>query len=153
MIYFFLAFVLFFYINNPISSSICKLPIRSEIYNCTFKNTNKVSIISIIVVLGPVQTSNELKNCLGWPTQTSKFISRPQFTFTMYNGPQCLPVKKNYNNLCFRFVLHMRSSTLETKPLHSRNSHVSHSTQISWFKRRPFHVGLVPERLDVWTGP
>ena len=23
----------------------CKLPIRSEIYNCTFKNTNKVSII------------------------------------------------------------------------------------------------------------
>ena len=81
--------------------------------------------------------------------QTSKFISRPQFTFTMYNGPQCLPVKKNYNNLCFRFVRHMRSSTLETKPLHSRNSHVSHSTQISGFKRRPFHVGLVPERLDV----
>ena len=30
--------------NNSISSSICKLPIRSEIYNCTFKNTNKVSI-------------------------------------------------------------------------------------------------------------
>ena len=26
--------------------------------------------------------------------QTSKFISRPQFTFMMYNGPQCLPVKK-----------------------------------------------------------
>ena len=33
--------------NNSISSSICKLPIRSEIYNCTFKNTNKVSIIII----------------------------------------------------------------------------------------------------------
>ena len=48
---FFLAFVLFlffvFLFNNPISSSICKLPIRSEIYNCTFKNTNKLSIISI----------------------------------------------------------------------------------------------------------
>ena len=50
---FFLAFVLFcffvfcfFLFNNPISSSICKLPIRSEIYNCTFKNTNKVSIFS-----------------------------------------------------------------------------------------------------------
>ena len=26
---------------------ICKLPIGSEIYNCTFKNTNKVSIIII----------------------------------------------------------------------------------------------------------
>ena len=32
--------------NNSISSSICKLPISSEIYNCTFKNTNKVSIIT-----------------------------------------------------------------------------------------------------------
>ena len=33
-----------FLFNNPISSSICKLPIRSKIYNCTFKNTNKVSL-------------------------------------------------------------------------------------------------------------
>ena len=41
----FLLLLLFFLFNNPISSSICKLPIRSEIYNCTFKNTNKVSII------------------------------------------------------------------------------------------------------------
>ena len=44
---FFLFFVFcfcFFFFNNPISSSICKLPIRCEIYNCTFKNTNKVSI-------------------------------------------------------------------------------------------------------------
>ena len=41
----------FFLVNNPISSSICKLPIRSEIYNCTFKNTNKVSIIIIINIL------------------------------------------------------------------------------------------------------
>ena len=40
---------LFFLFNNSISSSICKLPIRSEIYNnyCTFKNTNKVSTIII----------------------------------------------------------------------------------------------------------
>ena len=36
-----------------LSSSICKLPIRSEIYNCTFKNTNKVSIIIVVVVLYP----------------------------------------------------------------------------------------------------
>jgi len=53
--FFFLAFVLFcfcfclflffFLFNNSISSSICKLPIRSEIYNCTFKNTNNFSII------------------------------------------------------------------------------------------------------------
>ena len=41
-----ICFVFFFVVfNNPISSSICKLPIRSEIYNCTFKNTNIVSII------------------------------------------------------------------------------------------------------------
>ena len=37
-------FFFFFLLKNPISSRICKLPIRSEIYNCTFKNTNKVSI-------------------------------------------------------------------------------------------------------------
>ena len=45
----FFCFVLFFFfcLNNPISSSICKLPILSENYNCTFKNTNKVSIIII----------------------------------------------------------------------------------------------------------
>ena len=50
----FLFFVFCFYflfINNPISSSICKLPIRSEIYNCTFKKTNKVPIIIIIIVI------------------------------------------------------------------------------------------------------
>ena len=39
------VFLFFFIFNNPISSSVCKLPIRSEVYNCTFKNTNKVSII------------------------------------------------------------------------------------------------------------
>ena len=42
--------LLFFFLNNPISGSICKLPIRSKIYNCTFKNTNKVSIIIIIMI-------------------------------------------------------------------------------------------------------
>ena len=42
---------LFFLFNHPISSSICKLPIRSKIYNCTFKNTNKVSIIIIIIII------------------------------------------------------------------------------------------------------
>ena len=41
-----LLFVCFF--NNSVSSSICKLLIRSEIYNCTVKNTNKVSIIIIL---------------------------------------------------------------------------------------------------------
>ena len=39
---------MFCFLNNPMSSSISKLPIRSGIYNCTFKNTNKVSIIIII---------------------------------------------------------------------------------------------------------
>ena len=58
--FFFLSFFLFFFLNNPISSSICKLPIRSEFYNCAFKNTNKVSItiISIhtkiiFIIVGP----------------------------------------------------------------------------------------------------
>ena len=41
------VFLFFLFINNPISSSICKLPIRSEIYNCTFKNTNKIGEFSI----------------------------------------------------------------------------------------------------------
>ena len=45
---FFLSFFLFF-LNNSISSSICKLSIGGEIYNCTFKNTNKVSIIIIMI--------------------------------------------------------------------------------------------------------
>ena len=43
----FVLFCFLFFFNNPISSSICTLPIRSEIYNCAFKNTNKVSIIII----------------------------------------------------------------------------------------------------------
>ena len=43
----FFIFYFLFLFNNSISSSICKLPIRSEIYNCTFKNTNKVPIIII----------------------------------------------------------------------------------------------------------
>ena len=42
-------FFFLFFLNNPISSSICKLPIRSEFYNCAFKNTNKVSIAIIII--------------------------------------------------------------------------------------------------------
>ena len=59
-ILFFISFVLFcnccllfiiIIFNNSISSSICKLPIRSEIYNCTFKYTNKVSIIIITCLL------------------------------------------------------------------------------------------------------
>ena len=47
---FLFSFLLLFFLNNPISGSICKLPIRSKIYNCTFKNTNKVSIIIIIMI-------------------------------------------------------------------------------------------------------
>ena len=47
---FLFSFLLFFW-NNPISGSICKLPICSKIYNCTFKNTNKVSIITIIMIM------------------------------------------------------------------------------------------------------
>ena len=40
-------FFFFIFLNNPISSSICKLPIRTEIYKCTLKNTTKVSNITI----------------------------------------------------------------------------------------------------------
>ena len=39
------------FFNNSVASSICKLPIRSEIYNCTVKNTNKVFIIIIIIIV------------------------------------------------------------------------------------------------------
>ena len=42
----FLSFLFFFFsLNDPISSNVCKLSICSEIYNSTFKNINKVSII------------------------------------------------------------------------------------------------------------
>ena len=52
LFFLFLVFCFFFlFINNAILSSICKLPIRSEIYNCRFKNTNKVSIIIIIIII------------------------------------------------------------------------------------------------------
>ena len=47
----FLIFVSLFLFNNSISSSNCKFPIGSEIYNCTFKNTNKVSIILLLSFL------------------------------------------------------------------------------------------------------
>ena len=46
---FFSFFLFFFFFNHPISSSIRKLPIHSEIYKiCTFKNANKVSIILLL---------------------------------------------------------------------------------------------------------
>ena len=59
---FFLFFVLFFFLFLIIQSqaAFCKWPIRSEFYNCAFKNTNKVSItiISIhtkivFIIVGP----------------------------------------------------------------------------------------------------
>ena len=48
---FIIIIIIIIIFNNSISSSICKLPIRAEIYNCTFKNTNKVSIIIIIIII------------------------------------------------------------------------------------------------------
>ena len=53
VLFLFFCFIFVFVVlfNNPISSSIFKLPIHSEIYNCTFKNTNKVSIIIIIIII------------------------------------------------------------------------------------------------------
>ena len=47
----------FFLFNNPVSSRICKLPIRCEIHNCTFKNTNKVSIIIIVIIINSLACS------------------------------------------------------------------------------------------------
>ena len=48
---FVLFLLLFFSFNHPISSSICELPIRGEIYKCTFKKTNKDSIIIIFMII------------------------------------------------------------------------------------------------------
>ena len=94
--FFFLAFVLFLFLflflfcfcfcfflfNNPISSSICKLPIRSEIYNCKFKNTNKVSIISsissiiiIIIIIITFHNSLFLLTCTYEPLTTHRCLS------------------------------------------------------------------------------
>ena len=41
--FYFLSFSFVLFFNDSFSSSIRKLAIRSEIYNCTFKNTNKSS--------------------------------------------------------------------------------------------------------------
>ena len=46
-----LFFCLFFFLIIQSQAANCKLPIRSEIYNCTLKNTKKVSIIIIYRVL------------------------------------------------------------------------------------------------------
>ena len=43
-------FVLFFLIIQSQAAS-CNLPIHSEIYNCTFKNRNKVSIEFTIIII------------------------------------------------------------------------------------------------------
>ena len=48
---FVLFLLLVFSFNHPISSSICELPIRREIYKCTFKKTNKDSIIIIFMII------------------------------------------------------------------------------------------------------
>ena len=81
----FLFCVFFFlFINNPISSSIRKLTIRSEIYNCTFKNTNKVSIISssssiiiiiIIIIIITFHNSLILLTCTYEPLSTNRYLS------------------------------------------------------------------------------
>ena len=44
-------FFLFFFLIIQSQAAFVKLPKRSEIYNCTFKNTNKVSIIIIIIII------------------------------------------------------------------------------------------------------
>ena len=80
-VFVFVCFLCFF--NNSISSSICKLPIRSEIYNCTFKNTNKVSIISssiiiiiiIIVIIITFHNSLFLLTCTYEPLSTNRCLS------------------------------------------------------------------------------
>ena len=49
------AFVLFclfvFFFHHPISSRICKLPVRSEIYNCTFKSTKFLLLLLHVLLL------------------------------------------------------------------------------------------------------
>ena len=60
----------FFFFDKSISSSICKLPISSEIYNCTFKNTTKVIIIIIIIIIHTLQSILDHvfleKTCPSW---------------------------------------------------------------------------------------
>ena len=48
---FVLFLFLFFFLIIQFQAAFFKLPIHSEIYNCTFKNTNKVSIIIIIIII------------------------------------------------------------------------------------------------------
>ena len=61
---------MFFLFNNPISSSICKLPIGSEIYNCTFKTQIKFPLLLLLRLTSFEINSQEISirffigNCL-----------------------------------------------------------------------------------------
>ena len=80
----FCLFVCLFVLNNSISSSICKLPIRSEIYDCTFKNSNKVSInylsLIIIILWGPGNPSFPFSPSFPFPLNSVLLLTGKSWT-------------------------------------------------------------------------
>ena len=72
------------FLNNSISSSICKLPIRSEIYDCTFKNSNKVSInhssVIIIILWGPGNPSFPFSPSFPFPSYPVLLLTGKSWT-------------------------------------------------------------------------
>ena len=84
MQFWFSFLLLLFFWNNSISSSICKLPIRSEIYDCTFKNSNKVSInylsLIIIILWGPGNPSFPFSPSFPFPLNSVLLLTGKSWT-------------------------------------------------------------------------
>ena len=80
----FILFSFSSFLNNSISSSICKLPIRSEIYDCTFKNSNKVSInylsLIIIILWGPGNPSFPFSPSFPFPSNPVLLLTGKSWT-------------------------------------------------------------------------
>ena len=74
-LFFFLLLLLFlFFLIIQSQAANCKLPIRSEIYNCRFKNTNIVSIIIIVVII-------EFGSCCKFGFSSQHYIIYSSFNF------------------------------------------------------------------------
>ena len=90
-LFFVFLFFVFFLFNNAISSSICKLPIRSEIYNCTFKNTIKFPLLILLLLL-----QEDSKQT----TETASFLAshyNPSLRLSLTHAPLPTPAPREKN--------------------------------------------------------
>ena len=135
-----LLFIIIIIFNNSISSSICKLPIRSEIYNCTFKNTNKVSII--IQYLPKLLINGVLIPCVEMGG-SFRYLGR-FFDFNMSNNQHMSELSSLVQDLM---------NDIEIKPLHPKHKLLLYSryvlSKLSWhFTIANISKTWITEHLD-----